>query len=160
MTLKPVHIQMTLPFAVGDVDFIANEAQQRTAWKLYVEFETRVVTQLLKNDEGLVREALTSLYNLFQITREILRDAGPEIADGPHSLGPITIKMLNEGVRPITAKWHPLLKDHEEKRPAHKTPTEHEHDWEHNARARKELEQLQTDMSTFVTMLARMVGAL
>ncbi len=159
MSLKPVRIQMNLPFGVDEVDFIVNEAQQLAAWKLYVEFETRIVVQQLGDDDGLLREALTSLYNLFQITRDILRDAGPAIADGPQSLGPITIKMLNNGVRPVTAKWHPLLKDHEEKRPVHKSVRDHERAWELHADARKELKELQIHMTAYVRMLAKIVGA-
>lgn len=159
MALKPVQIKMTLPFNVGDVDFIVNEAQQLAAWKLYIEFETRIVVQQLGDNEGLLREALNSLYKLFQITRDILRDAGPQIADGPHSLGPITIKMLNKGIRPITAKWHPRLTDWEQKRPDYKSPSEYEREWPEHDEMRKELSLLQTEMTAYVRMLELMVGA-
>lgn len=160
MVSRPIRINMNLPFNVGAVDFIANEAQQKTAWKLYVEFETRVVVQQLGDDEGLIREALSSLYTLFTETRTLLREAGPEIADGRESLGPISIKMLNEGIRPVTSKWHPMLLQHEEKKPSHKSAREHERDWEHHDEVRMALRLLQTDMNAYVVMLGRMCGAI
>ncbi|PJF40807.1 MAG: hypothetical protein CUN55_12315 [Phototrophicales bacterium] len=164
MPLKPIYVKANLPFyddgnGNNEVAFVADDAQQRAAWKLYVEFETRVVTQMLGDDEGILREALDSLYKLFQITRDILREAGPEIANGPQSLGPITIQMLNKGIRPVTAKWHPLLKDYEEKRPPHKSVAEYEREWEKHDEMRARLKELQVGMTAYVRLLAKIVGA-
>ena len=48
--------------------------------ELLVELTTRVPVIPLRPNEGLLREALTSLHTLFQETRGILRRSGAEIA--------------------------------------------------------------------------------
>ena len=47
---------------------------------MYIELATRISTQALKDDEGILREALSSLHDLFPITREILKRHGPTVA--------------------------------------------------------------------------------
>ena len=41
--------------------------EQKAAWSLYVELMTHIAVQSLSLDQGLVREAMNSLYNLFGI---------------------------------------------------------------------------------------------
>lgn len=53
-----------------------NEARRWAAWALYIELKTRITTQALNDDQGLLREALNSLYSLFGSTREILIGLG------------------------------------------------------------------------------------
>jgi hypothetical protein len=53
--------------------------------------------QPLEIDQGLVREALTSLYNLFPITRQVLKEAGPDVGASLNSVGGIAIAVLNNG---------------------------------------------------------------
>lgn len=67
-------------------------------------------------DQGLVREALNSLYSLFGTTRGVLKAAGPDVGASRDSVGGIAlaqpaagIAVLNNGLRPFLAKWHPLL---------------------------------------------------
>src|SRR5205809_401846 len=78
----------------------ADESEQRAAWELYVELVTRVAVQELKAEEGLLREALTSLYAVFAETRRILRHYGPDLAKpkgkGTLCFGQIAVKVLNE----------------------------------------------------------------
>jgi len=47
---------------------------------MYVELVTRISVAELRHGEGLLHEALSSLYSLFDTTREILREYGPSIA--------------------------------------------------------------------------------
>jgi hypothetical protein len=47
---------------------------------MYVELITRISVVELKPGEGLLREALSSLYTLFDTTRMILRKYGPSVA--------------------------------------------------------------------------------
>ncbi len=44
---------------------------------MYVELVTRITVVELKPDEGLLREALNSLYSLFDTTRQILENTDP-----------------------------------------------------------------------------------
>jgi len=156
--VKATKLTVGLPFNLGSLEFENDEVQQRAAWALYVELSTRISVQPLGEGEGILREALTSLYNVFNITRQILRDAGPEIAKGPKSLGAIAIDVLNKGLRPFLVKWHPLLKQYEEKKPPELTTVDHERTWEHAAKLREELEQVRQQMVIYVDALAKIAG--
>src|SRR5579883_3481187 len=53
-----------------------DEAEKQAAWEIHVELVTRVPMTILEDDRGLLHEALTSFYSLFQTTRIILRQLG------------------------------------------------------------------------------------
>ena len=63
---------------------------------------TRITTQPLPEEAGDEETALSSVYSLFPITREILRRQGR----GTITFAKIAIPVLNQVVRPFTAKWH------------------------------------------------------
>src|SRR3954454_6461879 len=94
---KQFKVSLNLPFGLGGVEqtWEPNDAERRAAWELYVELATRVATVSLPADAGLQREALTSLYALFGVTREILRRYGPEVAQpkdtGSASFGTLAV---------------------------------------------------------------------
>ena len=96
---------------------------------------------------------------MFGLTRSVLREAGPGVANGPKSLGPVALEMLNKGIRPFTSKWHPRLSAYEEKRPENSIQLEHERKWEHYQEMRQELIELQTQMGIYVGILAEIAGA-
>jgi hypothetical protein len=156
--VKATKMTVGLPFNLGSLELENDEAQQRAAWALYVELSTRIAVQPLEEGEGILREALTSLYNIFGITREILRNAGPEIAKGPKSFGALAIDVLNKGLRPFLVKWHPLLKSYEERKSANVTTLEHELVWERSKELRKELNLVREQMVIYVDALAKIAG--
>ena len=75
---------------------------RKAAWDLYVEMETRITTQPLDPEHGDEKTALDNVYSLFQTTREILLKQGPDCV----VFAKIAIEILNQKVRPFTAKWH------------------------------------------------------
>jgi hypothetical protein len=161
MTRKKVtatKLTVGLPFNLGQLEFEPDETQQKAAWELYVELTTRIAVQPLGPEEGLMREALSSLYNIFGATREILRRAGPSVAQGPHSFGPMAIEVLNKGLRPFLAKWHPLLLAHEQKRPIDVSARDHERSWEKFEEFRKELVKVQEQMMIYAEALSQIAG--
>jgi len=113
MPLKIKSFNVTLPFGLGGATVEVSEAEERAAWSLYVQLATRISTQPLERGTGSVREALTSLYALFDLTRTVLIDAGPDIGQSQTDLGPIAIKVLNEGLRPFVNHWHQMYGAHE-----------------------------------------------
>ncbi|MDM8519005.1 hypothetical protein QUF64_03095 [Anaerolineales bacterium HSG6] len=157
--IKAKSLSIGLPFGLGQIEFEANEQEQRAAWSLYVELQTRIAVQTLDPDTGLLREALSSLYSLFGLTREILKEAGPQVAHGENSFGPVAITVLNEGLRPFTAKWHPRLLAHEQNRADDVDALAHEKAWEDYDRMRNELATLQQQMQVYVDVLAQISGA-
>ena len=119
---------------------------------------TRIAVQPLEVDTGLLREALNSLYNLFGTTREILKLAGPNVGASRESVGGIAIAVLNNGLRPFLAKWHPLLQTWESQRPPHLSLKEHEQDWSVEPQLRAELESLRKDLEQYANALAVIAG--
>ncbi len=113
MRFRVKELSVNLPFGIGGVKIDVTDAEARAAWALYVEFSTRVATQELAPGAGSAREALSSLYALFGATRDVLRTAGPDVAKGPFALGPLAIRVLNEGLRPFMARWHSALREYE-----------------------------------------------
>lgn len=79
-------------------------ADQDAAWELYVELLTRITTQPLSHETGDEKAALESMYSLFPTTRSIIRTHGRDAME----FTKIAVVVLNQIVRPFTAKWHRL----------------------------------------------------
>jgi hypothetical protein len=151
-------VSVSLPFGIGSAEWEADHTERKAAWSLYVELVTRIAVQPLENDQGLLREALTSLYNLFPVTRQVLKEAGPEVGASHDSVGGIAIAVLNNGLRPFLAKWHPLLQVWENQRPSNLSPKEHERRWREEANLRGSLESLRVDLEKYANALAIIAG--
>jgi hypothetical protein len=156
--LKFKKVSVNLPFGIGGAELEVDERKRQAAWSLYVELVTRIAIQPLKEDEGLLREALTSLYNLFATTREILKAAGPKVGASHNSVGGIAIAVLNRGLRPFLAKWHPLLQTWEAQRSPTLSPREHEKKWAEETELRRELEELRQNLEEYSIALAIIAG--
>lgn len=128
--------------------------ERQAAWKLYVELNTRIATQPLNKSEGILREALTSLHSIFGITREILKEAGPKVAQGKKSLGFFAMEILNQVLRPVLAKWHPELSHWEEQRAPVVSIVEHEKEWEYAGLLREVLEDTRKTLLGYCEALA------
>lgn len=156
--VKATKLTIGLPFNLGSLELEPDDIQQKAAWALYVELSTRIAVLPLHEEQGILREAMNSLYKVFEITRQVLKDAGPKIASGPQSLGFVAIQVLNKGLHPFLAKWHPLLKSYEERRSPAVTTLEHEQAWEHANELREALETVQGQMLLYVEALAKIAG--
>jgi hypothetical protein len=152
------HITVSLPFGIGSASWEADPTERNAAWELYVELVTRVAVQSLNPQEGLVREAMNSLYSLFGSTREILRKAGPNVGASHDSVGGIAIAVLNNGLRPFLSKWHPLLLEWEEQKAVGVSPQAHEKAWDKELIARGELDALRQDLEQYSNALAEIAG--
>ena len=82
--------------------FKPQEADKDAAWDLYVELLTRITTQPLPKEHGDEQTALDSVFALFKITREVLKQHGRDAEE----FSKIAIVVLNQVIRPFTAKWH------------------------------------------------------
>jgi hypothetical protein len=156
---KLTKVSVSLPFGLGAAEWQPDPVERRAAWALYVELTTRVALQPVDLDHGLIREALTSLHALFAVTRHVLREAGPDVG-GPalSSVGGAAIAVLNRGIRPFLAKWHPLLLAWEQRRPPEASARDHERGWTEEARIRGELERLRTELGQYAETLAKIAG--
>jgi hypothetical protein len=85
-------------------EFAPHDPDREAAWELYIELLTRVATQHLSPEDGDEKAALDSIHAIFPLTREILRRRG----SGCGEFARLAIPVLNQIIRPFTAKWHRL----------------------------------------------------
>ena len=88
--------------AWANVEIGFADDDKNAAWDLYIEMLTRTVTQALPNEVGDEKAALDSVFSLFPTTRNILHDRGRSTIN----FSKVAIPVLNQVVRPFTAKWH------------------------------------------------------
>lgn len=96
--------QIKLNIGFAEAEFELKPDDRAAAWDLYVEMLTRIVTQPLPNEYGDENTALDSVHSLFKTTRDILKARGPHCVQ----FTKVAIVVLNQIVRPFTAKWHRL----------------------------------------------------
>jgi hypothetical protein len=152
-TARLTQVKVTVP-QLSELTFAVNNDARQVAWRMFIETVTRVSTQPLASDEGVVREALTSLYGLFATTRDTLKAARPSAAvPGGHTVEYLAITMLNRELRPFLSQWHARLREFEQSHP--ESP---ESDWPDNAACRAELQQVQRDIHAYAVGFARLAG--
>jgi len=123
-----------------EMEWNPSEPDKDAAYEMYIELVTRITTQKLDDSEGIEEVALKSVYNLFPLTREILKKHGRDAKD----FAKLAILVLNKILRPFIAKWHKVsekigFKDDKIKK-----------------EFRKELKELQENLKTYTNMLAEM----
>jgi hypothetical protein len=159
---KSVEVGLDLKFFSISGTWEPNDAERLAAWELYIELITRIGVVPLPAGEGLLSEALSSLYTLFATTRDILRRHGPSIAepkrDGQYNFGYLAVAMLNAAIRPLLARWHPILEDWESTRPPGRSLAEHEQQWPRSPELRAELDTVRTVLANYAHLLATACG--
>lgn len=133
-------LKISAPFL--EMEWKPNDEDKAAAWELYIELLTRIATQPLDEKHGDEKTALDSVYSLFAITRQVLKNNTRNCTE----FTKIAIVVLNQVVRPFTAKWHPLSL----------------HGAFENPKAcqefRRELKAVQTTLQKYTRMLANMAG--
>lgn len=133
----------SLNFNAGflEMQWEPKDPDRKAAWELYVELLTRVATQSLAPEDGDEKTALDSVFSLFPLTRDTLKRH-----HGCGEFAKIAIVVLNQVVRPFTARWHRLSLAGA---------------FQESARCREfraELVALQTRLRQYTQMLADMAG--
>lgn len=133
-------LKIKAPFL--EMEWNPSEPDKAAAWQLYVELLTRITTQALAMGDGDEKTALDSVYSLFPTTRSIIKDTGRECIE----FTKIAVVVLNQKIRPFTAKWHQTSM-----KGGFADPTVCK-------QFRKELEELQVTLRKYTAMLADMAG--
>ena len=135
---------LRLRFNVGIVsaEWSPKQGDRSAAWKMYIELLTRITTQALPNEVGNEKAALESIYSIFDSTRSVLKEQGPDCIE----FSKIAIGVLNQVVRPFTTKWH-----NKGLTGAFECETECKN-------FRKELAKLQADLRKYIGALADLAG--
>lgn len=87
-----------------EMEWKPQDVDKDAAWELYIELLTRITTQYLSPDDGDEKTALESVHSLFGLTRDIIKRKGRHCTQ----FTKVAIAVLNQIVRPFTAKWHKL----------------------------------------------------
>ena len=125
-----------------EMEWVPRDEDKTAAWDLYVEMLTRVATQRLAPSQGQELAALQSIYQLFPLTREIIKRNGRHCVN----FSKIAVVVLNQLIRPFTTKWHVPL--------ASGTVLSEDQ----VVQFRVELLRLQTDLRKYTQLLADMAG--
>ncbi len=125
-----------------EMEWQPNDHDKDAAWELYIELLTRVATQHLDPRHGDEATALQSIHSLFGLTREVIKRKGRHCIE----FTKIAIVVLNQVIRPFTAKWHKLSEEKAFDKPSK------------CRKFRKELSELQTELRIYTKMLAGMAG--
>jgi len=133
-------LKISVPYL--EMEWAPRDADRAAAWSMYVELLTRVSTQRLSDGDGDEATALDSIYSLFALTREIMRAQGVDCME----FSKLAIVILNQRVRPFTAKWHRLKLDG-----AFNDPMQCQ-------QFREELRTLQKTLSVYTGMLGEIAG--
>ncbi|GCC10896.1 hypothetical protein IPdc08_00935 [archaeon] len=158
MKLQSMKVSLNLKILKVEGTWTPTEKEREAAWELYVELVTRISVVEFKDKEGILREALNSLYSIFSITREILRRYGPDVAiprgEREYSFGELAIMILNYELRLLLTKWHPLLQEYEAKKKPEVSIKEYEDKWKRNTEMRKELNETRKILIQYSNLLA------
>lgn len=137
--------------------FVPTDDEQKLAWAIYVELSTRISLAPLGDEDGSLREALSSYHSLFRFTRDRLHEVGPTVGR-PTGVGEKTpiaalvLWMLNGVVRPILAKWHPRLARYEETRLVGVGAYSHEYAWGEASELRRDLAVARDQIEPFIRL--------
>ena len=134
--------KITLNTKFANFEIVFDQSDQDAAWELYVEMLTRIVTQPLPLEAGDEKTALDSIYALFPTTRGVLRRQGR----GTIQFSKVAVPVLNQIVRPFTAKWH-----RESLRGSFEDP-------QMRQEFRQDLTSLQDDLRKYNRLLAEIAG--
>ena len=124
------------------MDWNPKDADKDAAWELYTELLTRITTQELPIEHGDEQTALESVFKIFGLTREIIKHHGRDCIE----FTKIAIIVLNQIIRPVTAKWHRL------------SVSNAFDDEKQCEEFREELSKLQATLRIYTKMLSDMAG--
>lgn len=120
-------------------------ADRALAWDLLVEMKTRIAVQPLNDNEGDDATALTSIYKLFPLSREFMRQHGVDCVN----TAALVTAFLNKKVRPFTAHWHKRsVEEQWDKAPGAKHPE-----------FREDLKSLQPELQLLTDALSHLADA-
>ncbi|NQU80949.1 MAG: hypothetical protein HQ543_05470 [Bacteroidetes bacterium] len=133
-------LKIKTPFL--EMDWQPQDEDKSAAWELYIELLTRIATQYLPIEHGDEATTLESIHKLFALTREVIKRQGRHCI----TFTKIAIIILNQKIRPFTAKWHKEMLSN-----AFDVPCKCN-------KFRKELAELQDVLRNYTKMLSDMAG--
>lgn len=141
------------------------ESEQAAAYELLIELSTRAAGVQATVSDSTVRDTLSSIHQMFDLTRGILRAHGADASKGSGgnlSLAVVAVRVLNEVFRPTLSKWHPILCEYEARREQEApfaSDAEWERRWPEATKCRAELAEMRGSIRAYIDTLSRIAGA-
>jgi len=98
-------VTLSLPFHLGNVSYQLSEEDRILAWKLYVHLKTRKAALPFDKQDDVVVDVYDSLYELFQITRDLLCSVPVKNLQEERNIAELMLRVQNDGLRPHLTKW-------------------------------------------------------
>ena len=98
-------VSIGLPFGLGSRTYDTTPINRIVAWKFYIQLATRKAALPFDEDHDLIVEVYDSLFELFGITRELLLNLPPSEFQREEGVGPLMLRVLNDGLRPHLTRW-------------------------------------------------------
>ena len=99
--------QAEIGFGDSKISFRPNMADRQVAYAIWVELSTRKIGLEIDLEDDVVAEIYDSWYNFFAVTRELVK--GIPVSkirrDSTQAIIELSIKVLNEGLRPHLTRW-------------------------------------------------------
>ncbi len=97
----------------GKLSVSLSRRRKEAAWIIFVELVTRIGVNELPKDSGVSRAAMDSVYGLFKTVRRLTAESGPtkNVNNKGESFELVSIRFLNQMLRPFLTKWHGLKFD-------------------------------------------------
>lgn len=97
---------INMPFWLGSITYESSTEDRVLAWKMYVQLTTRKAALPFDESQDVVADVHSSLYELFQVTRELLSGMPLTDIERPKGVAELILRTLNGGLRPHLTLWN------------------------------------------------------
>jgi len=155
-------VTLSLPFNLGNITYQATDQDRAFAWKMYVHLKTRKAALPFDDENDVVVEVYDSLYELFQITRDLLCSIPIKNVQNKRNIADLILRVQNDGLRPHLTRWQSpfrrwWMKAVELPDNRDKSPQEIQRRYKDYEALVNDLHQMNTEMSKFAEELLRVV---
>lgn len=98
-------VSIGLPFNLGSATYELTSQDRIIAWKMYVQLKTRKAALPFDEDQDLICDVYSSLYELFPIARELLSEMPLAEVARPRGVSDLIVRILNDAIRPHMTRW-------------------------------------------------------
>jgi hypothetical protein len=156
-------VSVGIPFGLGSATFDLTPRDRVAAWKLHVQLVTRKAALPFDHEHDVIADVLSSLFDLFQVARELLLEMPPSNSSDQHGVAGLIVRVVNDGVRPTLTRWHADYRrwwDASLALPknAARSPQQIQRDYPRYADLVADLVRMNTELSKFSDQLARVAS--
>ena len=99
-------VSLGIPFGLGSATFDLTPHDRVAAWKLHVHLATRKAALPIDEENDVLSDVFSSLFELFKIARDLLLEMPPSDSSDHRGVAHLIVRVLNDGIRPTLTRWH------------------------------------------------------